>query len=61
MDLYYNDEKLYNSDWITYNANDNGICSYRFKQDLENNKSYVVKFATRTINGYEPAEVSYAF
>ena len=61
FDLYYNDEKLYSSDWITYNANDNGICSYRFKQDLENNKSYVVKFATRTINGYEPAEVSYAF
>lgn len=61
FDLYYNDEKLYSSDWITYNANDNGICNYRFKQDLENNKSYVVKFATRTINGYEPAEVSYAF
>lgn len=61
FDLYKDGEKQYSSDWITYNANEDSVCSYRFNQDLENDKSYSVNFKAITINGYESPEITYSF
>lgn len=58
FDLYYQDELIETSDWITYTSGSS--CQHRFKQILTNEQEYTVKFSIQTRNGYEKS-IDYNF
>lgn len=57
-DIYEGNEFLESSNWVMYTGGSN---SHRFKQKLEEGKSYFVYFSIHTLNDYKQTSLPYRF